>query len=614
MTRRELAANLSLGVGASVFFLAALEGGARLVEKRRPARPDVADYIWDWDDKMPGGFYVMSSDGVGWPPWEEFNADGLRDRTRTREKPDGVTRIAVLGDSVTLGAELTPQEAFPQLLEARFAAEGRRAEVMNVALWGWSTRQERIAWQRIARQYRPDQAVLAVCLNDIPELFNNLEQPPRWLRALHERSALVRLLVTAEGREIDSVERLFSEPDTPRVREALDRFFQEVRTLRREVEADGAKLALVVFPFRFQVEPGAPPPVVQERIARCCEDEGLECLDLLPTIQRAGPGAFLDYDHLSPSGARLVSDTLHASRLLAKAASEPLVLGEALARRGDPGARAARQWLDVRRTAPTAAAIAAIATVLVRPEPSERRAAAWGLGVSGQAASAVGDAVARLARVDESPGVRAASARALGGIGSRAAVPALSLALGDPSESVRAAAAQALVRLGPTPADVDALVGALSSSDAYVAAFAAWSLGNLGAAAEPAVGELARALARDETNAVVAGALARIGPAAKSAVPELVLALASVDDGRRWRAARTLGRIGPAAETGVDALTAALQDPSSVVRAHAARALGRIGEAARSAAPALQRATGDREAGVRDEARLALERLTGRPD
>ena len=236
-------------MGASVLFLAALEGGARLVEKRRPPRPEVADYIWDWDDKMPGGFYVMKSDGVGWPPWEEFNADGLRDRTRTSEKPEGVTRIAILGDSVTLGAELPPQEAYPQLLEARFAAEGRRAEVMNVALWGWSTRQERIAWQRIARALPPGPGGP----RGVPQRHPRaLQQPRRGRRAgcasLHERSALVRLLVNAEGREIDSVERLFGEPDAPRVREALERFFEEVRALRREVEADGATLALVVLP------------------------------------------------------------------------------------------------------------------------------------------------------------------------------------------------------------------------------------------------------------------------------------------------------------------------------------------------------------------------------
>jgi HEAT repeat protein/lysophospholipase L1-like esterase len=611
---RELAQNLALGLGATAFAALLLEGGARLLEKKRPPRPEVADYIWDWDDKMPGGFYVMKSDGVGWPPWEEFNGDGLRDRTRSREKPEGWTRIVFLGDSVTLGAELAPREAYPQLLEARYAAEGRRAEVMSVALMGWSTRQERIAWQRIARHYRPDQAVLAVCLNDIPELFNNLARPPRWLMWLHHRVALVRLLVNAEGREIDSVERLFSDAEAARVRDALTRFFDEVRALRREVEADGAAFALVVFPFRFQVEPNAPPALVQERIAVFCRAEGLRCLDLLPTIARAGPGAFLDYDHLSPSGAQLVADTLQASDLLAESASSPDELSRALASRGGPGAPAAASWLRQRERPADASAVAALTDVLDHGEAAERQAAAWALGVARAAALPVVEALAKRARQDESAGVRAAAARGLGEIGGRAGAAALFEALRDASEAVRASAAQALVRVGPAAGDVPALAGALDNPDGYVAAFAAWSLGNLGAAAEPAVPDLVRLLARDDTNAVVAGALARVGPAAKAAVPELVKALASDDDGRRWRAARTLGRIGPAAEPAVAALTGALSDANGVVRAHAARALGRIGPGAMPAAAALQRATGDRESGVRDEARLALERLRGRPD
>ncbi len=560
---------------------------------------------------MPGGFYVMKSDGVGWPPWEEFNGDGLRDRTRPREKPEGYVRIAFLGDSVTLGAELTPGEAYPQLLEARYAAEGRRTEVMSVALWGWSTRQERVAWQRIARHYRPDQAVLAVCLNDIPELHNNLARPPRWLLSLHERLALVRLLVNAEGREIDSVERLFSDADAPRVRDALERFFEEVRQLRREVEADGASFALVVFPFRFQVEPGAPDPVVQRRIADFCAVERFPCLDLLPALARGGPEAFLDYDHLNPTGAQLVADTLHSSGLLAEGASNPALLARALAERNAPRGAGAAAWLQRRQGALEKAAAAAIADVLEHGAPSERQAAAWALGVARSKAFAA--ALAKRVRGDESAGVRASAARALGEIGGRAGMSELFEALGDPSESARASAAQALARLGPTPEDVQALAGALESPDRYVAGFAAWSLGNLGAAAEPAVPDLVRALARDETNAVVAGALARVGPAAKAAVPELVKALASEDDGRRWRAARTLGRIGPEAGPAVEALTGALADPNGLVRAHAARALGRIGPAAMPAAAALQRATGDREEGVRDEARRALDRFRGGP-
>jgi lysophospholipase L1-like esterase len=84
----------------------------------------------------------------------------------------------MLGDSVTLGDQIKPEEAYPQVLEARLREAGRPIEVMNVGLWGWSTRQERIAYARIVRDYRPDAVVLAVCLNDIPELQNNLSRPP----------------------------------------------------------------------------------------------------------------------------------------------------------------------------------------------------------------------------------------------------------------------------------------------------------------------------------------------------------------------------------------------------------------------------------------------------
>jgi len=578
---RPLLVNVALSLGVTAGLLALLEGGARLVERRKPPKPEVARYIWDWDEKMPGGFYVMKSDAAGWPPWEEFNGDGVRDRTRPHEKPDLVRRVAVLGDSVTLGDGLRPEEAYPQLLEARFAAEGRPVEVMSVALWGWSTRQERIAWGRIARAYAPDAAVLAVCLNDIPELFNNLSRPPRWLAALHARSALVRLVVDAEGREIDSVERLFTEAGRARVEKAMAGFFEEVRALRGEVERDGASLAVVVFPFRFQVQPGAPRPVVQERIAAFCEAEGLRCFDLLPALAPLGVSAFEDYDHLSPGGARAAAEAIAASGVL----QAPRAAGELL---------------------PPAPDAATLASLLSSADARVKLAAAWAAGRSASDA-AVRAALLAALRQDPSTAVRAQAARSLA---SADAGDALFDALADPSEAVRHEAARALSRSDRVGGDAPRLVAALESQDDYVSAFAAWSLGNLGAGAKDSVPALARALARAKTDAVVASALARIGPAAESAVPTLVAALRGDDPDRRWRAARTLGRIGPPAAAAVGPLTDALGDAgNSELRRHAARALGRIGAAARPAAAALQRATGDPDEGVRREARQALERL-----
>jgi HEAT repeat protein len=606
---KRLLVNVALSVVVSLLFLGALEGVVRLFTQDEPLDREVADYIWDWDEKMPGGFYVMRSEAVGWPPWQEFNGDGLRDRTRAREKPDGVWRVAILGDSVTLGDGLKAYEAYPQVLEARLQAAGERIEVMNVALWGWSTRQERIAWERIAKDYHPDEAILAVCLNDIPELQNNLTEPPRWLLWLHQRSALVRLLVDARGREIGSVETLFTKPDAPRVKEGFDLFFEEIRTLREEVEAEGATLALVVFPFRFQLVEGAPSPVAQERIVEFCRTEEMTCLDLLPTLRRLGDSAFLDYDHLSRSGAALTADTLLASPLLPEGYSNPQTLRRSLQGRPGAGAATVEAWLEQRDRPVSDRGLQRLIEALDDGDPSVKMAAAWALGTLGDAAT---EAVPRLAstlREDPSPGVRAAAARALGATEGDAAVTALFDALWDPHEAVRHEAAQALSRLKLSTDDISRLAEALESDDLYVRAFAAWRLGNFGEEAKDAVPALVRELDDPRDHVVVSASLARIGPGAVAAVPALLDQCSSADHGRRWRAAKALGRIGPGAAEGVPALVALLSDPNERVRLHAARALGRIGPEARSAAGALQEATGDPDGGVRREAEKALRAL-----
>ena len=542
--RRGLVVNVALALASSASSSSrSSRAAARLLEKPRPPRREVADYIWDWDDKMPGGFYVMKSDGVGWPPWEEFNRDGLRDRTRTREKPEGFRRIAILGDSVTLGAEIRPEEAYPQRLEARFRAEGRRVEVMNVALWGWSTRQERIAWQRIARAYQPDQAILAVCLNDIPELFNNLSRPPRWLDA-PARALGARAPRWWTPRAARSTAWSASSP-SPTPRACGRRWTASSRRCARcagRSRRTGPPSPSSSSRSASRSEPGAPPPVVQQRIAAFCASEGLRCLDLLPTLGRVGPSAFVDYDHLSPAGASLVADTLYASGLLVRGDSAADVLREAL------GDRAA----DV---------------------------AALAVGAGERA----------------STGVRAECAAALGALGPGGA----GRGAGRSSPRSRTRARRCApprpgrcARIGPGAEDVPRLVAALGSADGYVVAFAAWSLGNLGSAAQAAVPDLARALARDDTNAVVAGALARIGPAAAAAVRRPRRGAAQrrrrppLAGGADARADRPAGRVGRAVAHG------GAVRPEQPVRLHAARALGRIGPAARPAAAALQRATG----------------------
>ena len=221
-----------------------------------------------------------------------------------------------------MGAGIEAHEAYPRVMADRLAERERRIEIFNVALWGWSTRQERIAYEKLVRRYRPDQVVVAICLNDIPELQNNLSRPPRWLTYLHQHSAFVRALVNAERREISSVEELFAKPDSRKVREGMRRFFDELTALNAQVRADGASVSLLIFPFRFQLQPEAPPPVAQQAIVGYARKMSLPVIDLLPAFKRAGDEVFMDYDHLSPSGARLTAEIILESGWLPEGYSD----------------------------------------------------------------------------------------------------------------------------------------------------------------------------------------------------------------------------------------------------------------------------------------------------
>jgi HEAT repeat protein/lysophospholipase L1-like esterase len=581
-------ANVGLSLAVTALGLGALELAGRALEPERQ-QVERADYLWDWEEHWEGDFYTLARSSTGWPPGEEINGDGLRDRHHSVAGAEGVPRLAFLGDSVTFGAGIEAEEAYPQVLQRLLDAEGREVEVFNVALWGWSTRQQRIAYRRLLRRYRPDRVVVGICLNDIPEMQNNLARPPALVTWLHERSAFVRWLVDAESREIQSVDQLFSEPTAARVTQAYRLFFDELRALRDEVMGDGGELGLLVFPFRFQVLEGAPPALAQEEIAGFCRAEGLRCLDLLDVLLPAGGGAFVDYDHLSPAGARRVAQALLQSDLL------PAVPGaaELLGRAGieTPGARRA---------------------ALTGSDPGLRAAAAWAAGELGDAGAVEGLAQAV---VDPVPGVRRRAARALGKLGDRRGLPSLLAALDDPEAAVRWEAARAIHAIGLRPGEgVAALAKAVAAEDDYVKAFATWTLGEMGPAAREAVPALAAALPEEGSGgrSGAAVALAKMGSAAAAAVPALRRELEHAKAERRWRAARTLGRIGKGAREAVPALAAGLRDPAADVRQQCARALGRIGEASQPAVPALVVSLEDEDERVREAALEALSRIPGR--
>ncbi len=264
----------------------------------------VAHYISQWHETPDGRtFWVVRGAG--------YNADGMRDREHPVPRPPDTYRIVCLGDSVTAGHGVKRSENYPSVFERYLRQIGLAAEVMNVAVSGWSTLQEATAYRHIARRYQPDHVFLGFCLNDVAEMRNNLTRPPSAIsRFLAHHSAMVRWAVGARRRQISNVRQLFAEPDSPAVRDGWRGVFEELTALKDWIRADGCELSVVIFPFRFQLEDSPPEPVAQRTLVEFCRRHAIPCLDLLPALRRLGTDAFIDESHLSFEGARAVAEEL----------------------------------------------------------------------------------------------------------------------------------------------------------------------------------------------------------------------------------------------------------------------------------------------------------------
>lgn len=89
---------------------------------------------------------------------------GLRDREHPVEKPEGVYRIAVLGDSYAEGLQVDVKDTFWWLLEQELTRcayqPGKRIEVINFGVSGFGTAQEYLMLESVAVRYRPDLVLL----------------------------------------------------------------------------------------------------------------------------------------------------------------------------------------------------------------------------------------------------------------------------------------------------------------------------------------------------------------------------------------------------------------------------------------------------------------------
>ncbi len=294
--------------------LALIEITCRLagLGEKQQTHQDIANWQLQWNSD----FYVFDVKQVD--PSYGVNQDGLRDRNHSLSVAADTQRVVCLGDSVTYGYGVAHEESYPSYLQKELSSTGS-FEVFNVALPGWSTRQQRIAYERIARRYRPDYVILGVCLNDIAEMQNNLASPPPWfLGTMYRYSSFARSLLPGHQHEIHQVEELFTAQDSARVQQAWQLILKEIETIAQLVEADGGQFSLFLFPFRRQVLVDPPPAIPQEKFRKFCLQKKIQYWDGQESLTELGVHGFVDYDHLSARGGLAVARQIVQSKWIVK--------------------------------------------------------------------------------------------------------------------------------------------------------------------------------------------------------------------------------------------------------------------------------------------------------
>jgi len=260
------------------------------------------------------------------------NAEGLRGPEVAREKPEGVGRVALLGDSIAFGYWVAEEDALAHQLETLLAevqGSGPRVQVLNFGVPGYNLAQEVETLRSRALAYEPDVVILAFCLNDLEGIFSyelGLVQD----RATRRRSLLGRVHegVLSHSRFFAWVEYRVAELEPRRrfvgvrnplsaqqsaqalekQRKALAARFTAVRAL---LAPRGIEGVVAVFPSFTGSWDSYPHAGLHRAVAEVAEESGLLVVDLFHCY--AGyhyRKVRVDVVHPSPMGYRIAAHAI----------------------------------------------------------------------------------------------------------------------------------------------------------------------------------------------------------------------------------------------------------------------------------------------------------------
>jgi lysophospholipase L1-like esterase len=322
----------------------------------------------------PNASFQVSARDEGGARQLTSNSHGLRDVEHAYEKPAGVRRILVLGDSFCEAQQVNLEDAFFRVLQQRLDATGAvpKTELINAGVSGYGTDRELLFYRHEARKYSPDDVLLLFVFNDVRnndramqlQMYGDRNEPYFVLNGseLELRNFPARQSAWAGARQVvrqhvylyhfvwDLVQearlsrravepgsgvpfdyRLYEDPVDP----AWDRAWTITAALLRELQIetarDGARLIVAAVTNDLQLHSDHREQMFDQyptmrdmrwdwaqthrRLGEICAANGIAFLDLLPPFLAAAerePTTYLHTfgGHWTKAGHRLVADVL----------------------------------------------------------------------------------------------------------------------------------------------------------------------------------------------------------------------------------------------------------------------------------------------------------------
>lgn len=287
---------------ASLIFSAILGEGVLRFLGYHGAPQSVISNLYSVEDSVLDWRYIPRSQVTNGKVTNTYNSRGFRDVEHSIQRSPEVTRIVVIGDSVTEGYGVEEESLFARRLQTQL---GGRYEVVNMGMAGLNTPQEIHLLEKEGVQYNPALVILNFVLNDA-DFFTtyrgvqkflaekdqnigllNLKIDPRVKRLLKssaliyflkERFENLHALITGEEGSNYYQELWSNEANRDKVRSG----FEQLRALR---EHFGFETMVVIWPILTDYQ-DYPFSGIHDWVGIEARKNGFQVLDLLPAFSK----------------------------------------------------------------------------------------------------------------------------------------------------------------------------------------------------------------------------------------------------------------------------------------------------------------------------------------